>query len=220
MSSCFCPESARRSMSWSNWSRNGPAPIGGASARRQIATTLEPDRALSRTRRRTRGSSTRSPIARRSRRNACGSASSTRRSRNITAFSRSRSATSRHSCSARRARNSASAGWPTAVASLEELKRRWPDYSSFDGHLLYARALEGAGRNDEALENYEGVGRYFPGAEPTGARGATAAAAGARRRRRAAIAEDVARTLTRAPAHVRRNQREWLAQAKQTRASG
>ena len=53
-----------------------------------------------------------------------------------------------------------------AVATLDELKARWPDYRSPEGHLLYAKALEGAGRDEEALAAYEAVGAYYPGAEP------------------------------------------------------
>ena len=53
-----------------------------------------------------------------------------------------------------------------AVATLDELKARWPDYRSPEGHLLYAKALEGAGRDEEALATYEAVGAYYPGAEP------------------------------------------------------
>ncbi len=101
-----------------------------------------------------------------------------------------------------------------AVATLDDLKRHWPDYSSFDGHLLYARALEGVGRNDEALENYEGVARYFPGAEPR-VRQALLLRKLGRVEEARAIADEVARGLKRAPAHVRRNQGEWLSQAQQ-----
>jgi hypothetical protein len=50
-----------------------------------------------------------------------------------------------------------------AIATLDELLRRWPNFHSPDGHLLYAIALEAAGRDDEALANYANVGRYFPG---------------------------------------------------------
>jgi hypothetical protein len=100
------------------------------------------------------------------------------------------------------------------VATLDDLKRRWPDYSSFDAHLLYARALEGAGRNEEALENYEGVGRYFPGAEPK-ARQAELLLKLGRKAEAVALADEVARGLRRAPAHVRRNQKHWLAVAEQ-----
>lgn len=100
------------------------------------------------------------------------------------------------------------------VACLEELKARWQNYTSFDGHLLYARALEGAGRNDEALEHYELVGRYFPGAEPRVRQAQLLKRLGHDAESRA-IAEDVARGLQRAPSHVRRNQREWLSLAQQ-----
>ncbi len=99
-----------------------------------------------------------------------------------------------------------------AVASLEELKRRWPNYQSADGHLLYARALEETGRAEEALANYEDVARYFPGSEPR-VRQARLLDRLGRRAEASAIADDVARSLKRAPAHVRRNQRAWLAEA-------
>lgn len=101
-----------------------------------------------------------------------------------------------------------------SVATLAEVKRRWPDYSSFDGHLLYARALEEAGRADEALDNYEGVGRYYPGAEPR-VRQARLLLRLGRKDEARSLAREVERDLKRSPAHVRRNQREWLAQAQQ-----
>ena len=96
-----------------------------------------------------------------------------------------------------------------AVASLEEVKRRWPDTRSADAHLLYARALEASGRNDEALDNYENVGRYYPGAEPR-VRAAELMMRLGRADEAKSLAEDVVRTLGRAPKHVRRNQREWF----------
>ncbi len=99
-----------------------------------------------------------------------------------------------------------------AIATLDELKRRWPDTQSGDGHLLYAMALEGAGRNDEALANYVDVGRYYPGAEPR-VRQAQLLQRLGRQAEARAIAEEVVRTLNRAPAHVRKNQRQWLASA-------
>ncbi len=101
-----------------------------------------------------------------------------------------------------------------AAATLDELKRRWPDYHSADGHLLYARALEGAQRTQEALHNYEGVARYFPGAEPR-VRQAQLLRRLGRGGEAKEIAEDVVRSLRRSPAHVRRNQQSWLAQAEQ-----
>ncbi|MGO9773291.1 MAG: tetratricopeptide repeat protein [Roseiarcus sp.] len=99
-----------------------------------------------------------------------------------------------------------------AIATLDELKRRWPAYQSADGRLLYATALEMAGRNDEALANYADVGRYYPGAEPR-VRQAQLLQRLGRQSEARAIAEDVVRTLTRAPAHVRKSQRQWLTSA-------
>ena len=99
-----------------------------------------------------------------------------------------------------------------AIATLEELKRRWPDYKSADGHLLYAMALEKAGRNDEALANYADVGQYFPGPEPR-VRQAQLLQRLGRESDARALAEEVVRTLGRAPAHVRQNQRQWLESA-------
>jgi hypothetical protein len=52
-----------------------------------------------------------------------------------------------------------------AVATLDDLRRRWPDYQSADGHLLYARALEESGRIEDALTEYQAVANYYPGAE-------------------------------------------------------
>lgn len=99
-----------------------------------------------------------------------------------------------------------------AIATLEELKRQWPDWRSPEGHLLYARALEKAGRAEEALENYAGVGRYYPGAEPR-VRQAQLLQSLGRGPEAAAIANEVVVGLKRAPNHVRKSQREWLASA-------
>jgi hypothetical protein len=99
-----------------------------------------------------------------------------------------------------------------ALATLDELERRWPDYRSADGRLLYAMALEREGRNDEALADYAAVGQYFPGAEPR-VRQAQLLQRLGRDGEARELAEDVVRTLSRAPAHVRKSQRQWLASA-------
>ena len=100
-----------------------------------------------------------------------------------------------------------------AVATLDALKRQWPDYHSPDAHLLYAMALDKAGRSEEALTNYEDVGRYYPGAEPR-VRHAQLLQRLGRTAEAKEIASDVTRTLSRAPAHVRRAQAQWAAAAK------
>jgi hypothetical protein len=99
-----------------------------------------------------------------------------------------------------------------AIATLDMLKQRWPTYQSPDAELLYAVALENAGRSDEALVSYEELGRTYPGPEPR-VRQAQLLQRLGRGEDARALAEDVVRTLSRAPAHVRQNQREWLASA-------
>lgn len=49
--------------------------------------------------------------------------------------------------------------------TLDHLREKNPDFQSSDGHLLYARALEGQGKIAEALKEYEAVSAYFPGYE-------------------------------------------------------
>jgi hypothetical protein len=49
--------------------------------------------------------------------------------------------------------------------ALDHLRATNPGFSSQDGHLIYARALEGQGKNNEALLEYEAVAGYFAGFE-------------------------------------------------------
>jgi len=95
------------------------------------------------------------------------------------------------------------------VETLDSLREKNPDFHSPDGHLLYARALEAEGATERALEEFEALARYYPGAEARVRHaqlmkrlGDTAAAEDAFRR----ILED-ARL---APGHFRRAQKEWL----------
>lgn len=53
-----------------------------------------------------------------------------------------------------------------AIAALDKLKATNPDYKSPEGHLLYARALENAGRIPEAIYEYEALSKYYPTPEP------------------------------------------------------
>ncbi len=101
-----------------------------------------------------------------------------------------------------------------ALAALEDLRRREPDLHSPEGHLLYARALEMAGRSDEALSAYALVARTFPGPEPR-VREARLLERLGRREQARSIALEVVRSLSRAPRHVQANEREWFALAKQ-----
>ena len=59
-------------------------------------------------------------------------------------------------------------GWKRpadALATLDDLQKRWPDFQSPEAHLLYARALAEAGRVDEALEEYCSLAGYSGSAE-------------------------------------------------------
>jgi hypothetical protein len=100
--------------------------------------------------------------------------------------------------------------WQQAVATLDDLRRRWPDYQSGEAHLLYARALEAGGRTQEALDEYQALSAYYPGAEPRVRRALLLKALGRGAEARGLFAE-VVKQLRRAPRHARRLQAEWIA---------
>lgn len=96
------------------------------------------------------------------------------------------------------------------VATLDELRQRWPDYQSADAHLLYARALEGTDRSAEALEEYAALIRYFPGAEARVRYGLLLDRMG-RSDQAKMVFTDVVTQLRRAPKYARNAQAEWNA---------
>jgi len=100
-----------------------------------------------------------------------------------------------------------------AIATLEQFRKAFPDTQSGEGHLLYATALDVAGRSDEALHEYDQLCGYYAGAEPPVRRAALLARLG-----RAAEAKDAAeavvRALNRSPKFAKKAQAIWLAQAK------
>jgi len=96
--------------------------------------------------------------------------------------------------------------------TLDLLIAKNPDFRSPDGHMLYARAVEATGDTARALEEYAALASYYPGAE--------AAVRYARLLRGTGQDAEAGRVLTElleqariAPAHYRRAQREWLAEA-------
>ncbi|MCB1623236.1 MAG: tetratricopeptide repeat protein, partial [Pseudomonadales bacterium] len=96
-----------------------------------------------------------------------------------------------------------------ARQTLDRLIQENPDHKSPDGHLLYARALEAEGNVDKALEEYQVLAEYFPGAE--------AAVRYAQLLNKHGQGDTAKRILTEileraqiAPAHYRKAQRDWL----------
>lgn len=54
---------------------------------------------------------------------------------------------------------------PGCQQTLDLLRDRNPDFRSDDGHLIYARALEGQNEEVDALKEYEALVGYYPGLE-------------------------------------------------------
>jgi hypothetical protein len=98
---------------------------------------------------------------------------------------------------------------PAARQTLDDLIRLNPDFRSPQGHLLYARALEGEGNVGKALEEYKVLASSYPGAEG-GARYAQLLKSEGRADEARRIAAEMIEAARIAPAHYRRAQREWL----------
>jgi hypothetical protein len=97
-----------------------------------------------------------------------------------------------------------------AVATLDDLRSRWPNYQSSDAHLLYARALEESGRQHEALDEYDALSEYYPGAEARVRYGLLLGKVG-RGSEAQSVFTQVLTQAKRAPKYVRKMQAEWIA---------
>jgi hypothetical protein len=100
-----------------------------------------------------------------------------------------------------------------ALATLDELKRRWPDYNQAEAHLVYARSLDEAGRSDEAEKEYRALANSYPGLEPT-LRLAHLLKQDGRRTEALSIAAEVVKRGDRSPPFVRKRNARWLAEAR------
>lgn len=105
-----------------------------------------------------------------------------------------------------------------ALATLDDLRAHNPEYRSASSHLLYARALEGIGRETEALAEYEAVARYFSGEEAR-CRHALLLAKLGKRPQAEEIFAAMLRSLKHAPPHYAEDQREWFAIARRHAAA-
>jgi hypothetical protein len=105
-----------------------------------------------------------------------------------------------------------------ARTTLDDLIRLNPDFRSHEGHLLYARALEGEGNFPKALEEYQALAPGYPGAEAA-VRYAQLLRAQGRADESRKIARELLDGARIAPAHYRRAQRFWLDQAEKLAAA-
>ena len=96
-----------------------------------------------------------------------------------------------------------------ALATLDDLKKHWPDFESAEGHLLYARALAEVGRIDEALDEYHALSDYFPGAEAKVRYGMLLHMVGRTAEARV-VFNELLLQMRRAPKYLRDAQGEWL----------
>jgi hypothetical protein len=96
-----------------------------------------------------------------------------------------------------------------AIATFEHMRERNPSFRSPEGHLIYARALEASGDMHNALEEYEALARYYPGAEAR-ARQALLYKKLDRRDRARELFAEILKDARLAPKHFRKSQREWI----------
>jgi hypothetical protein len=96
------------------------------------------------------------------------------------------------------------------MASLDDLRERWPDFQSADGHMLYARALEESGQLEGALAEFDALSQYFPDAEARVRYGLLLGKLG-RGTEAQSVFFEVMKQAKRAPRYVRKRQAEWLA---------
>ena len=91
---------------------------------------------------------------------------------------------------------------------LDRLRAAHPDLRSPEGHLLYARALEGQGNTERALFEYEALTGYYPGEEARCRRALLLQKTGQVAEARAAFGE-VVRSVDKASKTYFRSQRDW-----------
>jgi hypothetical protein len=92
--------------------------------------------------------------------------------------------------------------------TLDRLRAANPDYSSADGHLLYARALEGLGDPTGSRAEYEALIKYYPGPEAS-CRYALLLQRLGETQAASSIFAQIKKQLDRAPRHIRAQYREW-----------
>jgi hypothetical protein len=100
-----------------------------------------------------------------------------------------------------------------ARQTLDDLIEHNPDFKSPDGHLLYARALEGEGSMEKAAAEYEAIIKYYSGAEARYWYGMFLKRTGKQQQARE-VFEQLLKDAQLATAHYRKTQKTWLDKAK------
>jgi len=100
-----------------------------------------------------------------------------------------------------------------ARATLELLHASNPDFRSPDAQLLYARALEAAGAQDQALAQYRALSESYPGAEAALRYAQLLVRTGQRPQARQVL-QNLLEHARLAPRHYQKAQQEWLGTAR------
>jgi hypothetical protein len=100
-----------------------------------------------------------------------------------------------------------------AHATLSTLIAANPGYKSADGHLLYARTLEGLDRLPEALAEYDVLDESYPGEEARVRKAELLLKLDRKEDARATLQKSLERTRI-APAYYRKAQSEWIERAR------
>jgi hypothetical protein len=106
----------------------------------------------------------------------------------------------------------ASGAFADARATLDTLIARNPEFRSPDGHLLYARALAAEGNQQQALEEFAALTKYYTGAEAP-LRYAQVLRAAGRTDEARRVLKELLEHARFAPRHYRKMQQEWLSSA-------
>ena len=100
------------------------------------------------------------------------------------------------------------------ITTLDYLREKNPQYTSANGHLIYAMSLEKCNRIEEAFHEYEALTGYFIGAEAK-YHFAKLLETELRHEDALIIYQDILTAAEIAPEHYRQAQQEWLSKSKQ-----
>lgn len=104
------------------------------------------------------------------------------------------------------------------LATLDRLREANPEYTSPEGHLLYARSLEMEGRTAEVLSEYAALTAYYPGQEAR-CRYALLLQMTGRVAEARNLFEEIRKAMDCGPRHQYREQREWYELARRALAT-